>query len=487
MEDALRLSQQQRLTTRLSPQQVQFVRMLEMTTPEIEDEVRHALDDNPALESADPPSDAAADSPSPSDAGSDPDATFNETAEQMQLADYASDDDIPSYRLEASNRSADDTAYEPAAVDDSQSLLDTLNAQLAELRIDSLTRALASYIIGNIDDNGYLTRTPAAMSDDATIATGTDITPAMIESALRVVRGLDPAGVGATDLRDCLLLQVDRLPRSLAADTARTILTRHFDLFSRKHTDRLRRALGVDDTVLTDALTLIRSLNPKPGALVDQSASADRMRHIVPDFSVDVSPEGTFTVSLLSRTPELRVEQSFIPSPTPPDASRRRREADAFIRRKHDEAEGFIRLLRMRSATLMAVMTAIADIQREFFITDDKAAIRPMILKDIAAMTGYDLSVISRAAAGKYVLTRSGIYPLKMFFNERPKEQSDVSSHEIIDLLRATIDAEDKTHPLSDEALKDILVAKGYDIARRTVAKYRERLGLPVARLRRDF
>lgn len=475
-DETLSISQQTGLQQRLNPRQVIFGRFLEMTPPEVEDAVRRAVDENPALEEK-----SAADSHESLD-------DFNETAEELQRADYGSDDDIPFYRLEANNRSADDDIYEPILSDSVSSLYEAMTVQLAELDLDSDDMTVAEYIIGSLDDNGYLTRGLPEIAEDLEVREGMNVTVADVKRVFARVRSLDPAGVGAVDLRDCLLLQIDRAPRSLEVRVAREIVADWFDLFSKKHYDKIRSHLGIDRDVLARAIDFITTLNPKPGSLLEEVTPSDRLRHIVPDFSVDVDSEGHVSVSLLSRTPELAVESSFdLPDAEPVPADRRQREARMFIKRRRDEALSFIKMLELRSQTLMAVMESIVRLQPRFFATDDTSTIKPMIIRDIAEMTGLDISVISRATTGKYVLTRHGVYPLKMFFNERPKEDADMSSHEIVEALRQIIDSEDKQRPLSDEALRERLAAAGYDIARRTVTKYRERLGQPVARLRKQY
>lgn len=476
MEESLSLSQQQRLQQRLSPLQVKFVKMLEMSGPEVEDEVQRALDDNPALESSDIADAAASDD------------SFNESAEELRIADYASEDEIPSYRLEARNHSASDTYYEPVAVDFSSTLIDTLSAQLAEHNLTDRDRRIAMYVIGSLDDNGYLTRDSASIAGDIEEQTGEPVSTADVKRMLELVRRFEPAGVGAVDLRDCLLLQLKRRKATETVKTATEIVSHYFDLFSRKHYDRLASATGHTPGELKAAIELIRSLNPKPAGVIGGDPAEERTRHIIPDFSVEIE-DGDLHLTLLNNIPELRIEETFRENEaeTKTDISRNR-EASLFIKQKRDEATEFIKLLGMRQETLFNVMRAIVRIQREFFMSgDDESRLKPMILKDISSITGYDLSVISRATAGKYVATPYGIHPLKMFFNERPKDNDDTSSHEILSAIKEIIDGEDKHKPLSDEAITAAIAAKGYDIARRTVAKYREKLGIPVARLRKEM
>ena len=482
IEDSLRLATEQKLQQRLTPMQVEFGRMLELTGPEVEDEVRRVLDENPALEQRD-------NDDVQQNLTEDSSETFNETAEDVQIADYRDEDDIPDYRLEARNHSADDKYFEPIAVDSTDTLIDMLEGQLMEFDLDDIQLAVAQYIIGNLDDNGYLTRSISAICDDLAFNAGLDIPLNDIKKVFDVVRSLDPAGVGAVDLRDCLLLQLQRKKSTNATKIAVEIIKDYFDLFSKKHYDRMKTSLGITAEELKEAMAIITSLNPKPGSLVS-GGSNDRTRHIIPDFSVEADTDnGNITLTLLNRSPELQIEATFSEEACeiPTNASRSQREAATFIKQKRDEASNFIKILKMRQDTLYRVMSAIVKLQREFFMSDDESRIRPMILKDIAAITGHDLSVISRATAGKYVMTQRGIYPLKLFFNERPKDDEDTSSHEILAVLKEIISNENKNKPLSDEAITQILIEKGYDIARRTVAKYREKLGLPVARLRKEL
>ncbi len=474
MKESLSQTQQQKLHQSLSPLQVQFVRVLGMTGPEVEDEVRRELDDNPALE-------AVSEEPQ-EHSGED----FNESAEQLQLADYRNEEDIPYYRLEARSHSADDRAYEPVAVQGGGSLMEYLMAQIAQTKLSPHLSEIARLIVGNIDDNGYMTRSLRSIADDAAIQDGLDMTDAEAREMWDLVRSLDPAGVGAVDLRDCLLLQLKRRPADRIRDLAIEMVAHYFDLFARRRFDQLRKALDMSEEDFEKAMALIRTLNPKPGSAVSGSggmADDDRISHITPDFIVEAEGD-TLTLVMPNRIPALRVEESFTGDIEVAPRNKREEEAAAFIRQKRDDAESFIKAIGMRRETLRRVMTAIMKLQREFFLTDDELKLRPMILKDVAELTGYDISVVSRATSGKYVATGRGVYPLKFFFNERPKDDDDVSSREIMEALRTIVEAEDRSAPLSDEAITKALQEKGYNIARRTVAKYREKAGIPVARLR---
>ena len=434
---------------------MRFVRMLEQTETEIEEEIKRELDENPALERGDDP------------------------------------DPVPAYRYAMSNRSADDDTFEPTAYAEARAatLPEHLCQQLAELDLPERVRTLAEFMTGSIDPNGYFTRTLPQLSADAAIATDGRLEPseAELRQAFDAIRSLDPAGTGAMDLRDCLLLQLRRMKDSEAVRDAVTIVRDYFDLFSKRHYDRLSSRARLSDERLRKALDMIQGLNPKPGALIEQSNSGDRMRHIIPDFNVEIEPSGRASVSLNGHLPELAIAESFVPDGNAALPDRRNREARAFIRARHDEAQQLIRMVNSRAETLMAVMKAIVSLQLRFFESGNTADIKPMILKDVAELTGYDLSVISRATAGKYVATPNGVFQLKMLFNERRKEDSDTSAHEILDVISNMIAEEDKHRPLTDEAIKDRLTSLGYDIARRTVAKYREQLDLPVARLRRTL
>ncbi|MCM1520326.1 MAG: RNA polymerase factor sigma-54 [Lachnoclostridium sp.] len=459
MKESLRLSLDQKLQQRMSPAQIRFVRLLEMGETELEEEVKNQVEENPALEVVD---ELPADS-EPADG----------------KAEY---DDLPSYRLNVNNRSADDAIYEPVAVAAPMSLLEYLSSQVNEMNVPEDVAAVADYIIGNIDDNGYLTRTLQSIADDVFITTGMDIPMDTYRRGLDLVKTLDPAGVGAVDLRECLLLQLRRLSPDEDVNRAIEIVNHYFDLFSLKHYDRLASMLSITMEQLRKAIHVIRSLNPKPGAEIGGSPSDERTGHVVPDFYIETDEAlTTVTVIMPSGVPDLRIEESFKVE-TADD------KADAFISRRRNDALEFIDMLRMRRTTLFNIMSAIVKIQHEFFLTEDETTLRPMVLKDIGAITGYDLSVISRATSGKYVATATSIYPLKYFFNEGVAgSDDDTSTHACMSAIREIIEGEDPASPLSDDTITSQLESRGFKIARRTVAKYRERLGFPAARLRKKL
>ncbi len=465
----------QRLHQRLSPLQMKFVHLLEMSQPEVEEEVRHELEENPALSTVD----------------NEPDLLtaddYGETPEQLQLADYSDDDEIPHSRPGATGHHAA-FDYAEATTQSAMTLMEYLTGQINELHLKPEVAAAAEYIIGNLDNNGYLSRPLRNIADDVAFSTGIEIPFETWQAALTAVKSLDPAGVGASDLRDCLLIQLRRLPDDTpSVDTAREIIAHYFDLFSLRHFHRLESALGVSSEALSQAVELIKSLNPKPGGDIGEDPATDRSAHIIPDFMVEPADDddpGRFTITLPNTLPELTIENSFRIDPA--DKS-----AGTFVARRRESASDFIDMLRLRNETLMRVMTAIVNLQPTFFITGDESDLKPMVLKDIAAATGYDISVISRATAGKYVATPSGVFPLKSLFNEGIQNGDAAgeghSTPAVLAAMKEIIEDEDSSAPLSDDAIKARLSERGIDIARRTVAKYRERLGFPPARLRKGI
>lgn len=493
MKETLHLTQEQKLQQRLSPQQVQFVRLLEMNRVEMEDEVRHEVLDNPAIQVSDNDESGQHDDFNESGNDNEDDGSANEIKPDPDMRDNDDDDDnddIPAYRLNISNHSADDKAYEPVATSEN-SLIDYLTEQINEQNLTENQRKIADYIIGNIDSNGYLTRSVSAISDDLIFQTDLNVSEDEISTVLQIIRDLDPAGVGAVDLRDCLLLQLERLSGSADNMAAYDIIDKYFVEFSKKHYDKIISAMKISAEDFRRALDIIRALNPKPGSLYGSADNA-KAQHIIPDFSVEIDGD-TITLTLLNNIPDLQIEESFQAMydslSTKKPRNRNEEEANRFVKDKYESASAFIAMLRQRQTTLFNTMRAIVDRQKDFFLTEDESSLRPMVLKDIAADTGYDISVISRATSGKYVMTQGGIYPLKFFFNEGMRRDSgeDVSTREIQSSLKQLIEKEDKNKPYSDEQLCALLKEKGYEIARRTIAKYRERLGFPVARLRKEL
>ncbi len=484
MKEALHQTQEQKLQQKLSPLQVQFVKMLEKTGPEMEEDVRHEIEDNPALVTVDP---IDTDTQKTEDG-----ENFKESADDMQKADYKNEEDIPSYRTRVSNHSADEEYLEPILVSE-ETLFDYLTSQISERPLTDKQRMMADYIIGNIDDNGYLTRSISAISDDLIFQVGLEVSDEEIDEVLQMIRDLDPAGVCAENLRDCLLLQLERMEGNSKYNMAAyEIIDRYFDEFSKKHFDKIVSAMGLTAEEFQKILRVVKTLNPKPGSLYAGGESSIA-QHITPDFNVEVDDDDIITLTLVNNIPELQIEDSFKAEFDKMSAQKTLKKSEentfSYIRDKYESASNFIKMLRQRQETLFNTMHAIVEWQKEFFLTNDDSSLRPMVLKDIAAITNYDISVISRATAGKYVQTQSGVYPIKFFFNEGLKNESgeDVSSREIQVKLKEIIDGENKKKPYSDERLCDMLKEQGYEIARRTIAKYREKMSIPVARLRKEL
>ena len=479
---------EQKQTTRLwiAPQQKLLGRLLEMTGSELEEEVRRATEENPALEVNDS-------SPAEQEhVDRDEDGEIiHETSDDMMKADYRSEDDIPYYRLNASNRSSDDHDYEPEAVNEN-SIIDYLMAQIGERELSEKQQMIAQYIIGNISDSGYLQRSIESITFDIMDHTGLDVTDSEVERVYQMVRELDPAGVGATDLRDCLLLQLERMKGDEISLLAYRVIDEYFELFIKKHFDKIASQLGIDEEMMRRVFDLIRGLNPKPGNTITGVADDSHSQQITPDFSVETDG-GDLTITLLNSVPELQISESYSliyeQYAAKKPATEQERSIAGDIKDKYTKAQTFIAMLRQRQDTLFRTMRAIVHRQKLFFLTGDTSDLKPMVLKDIAGDVELDVSVISRVTRNKYVSTEWGVFPLKYFFTEGMKHESgeEVSTREVLNTLQQIIDSEDKSRPLSDEKLCDLLREKGYEIARRTIAKYREKLAIPVARLRKEI
>lgn len=482
-EERLGLYLHQRQTQTLAPLQMQLVKVLEMNESEVEDYVNEVLDENPALERID-------------DMNGD-EGDYSESAEDLRRADYGNDDDLPPVKLEQHGWARPREIIETSSAMRGETLYEAIMRQFSEMGASSRQMLVGEYVAGNIDNNGYLERRPDEIVDDIAIHAGFEVSEGEVDEAWKRIREMEPAGIGATDLRDSLLIQLKRKEeeeskpesgdkRNEAVSVAREIVEHYFDVFSKMHFEKLSSLMGKSNEQIADAIEEIRDLNPKPGAIFTGTSEADeRVNHISPDFTVLVEPSGYVSIMVNNRIPELQIEESFVDDSWTKGSDGGK--AAAFIRQKRDEASNFIKVLKMRQQTLMDIMRAIYSLQSEFFKDEDQSKLKPMILKDVERLTGYNLSMISRATSGKYVATQRGIYPLKMFFSERPTEDSDVSQHELLGAIKEIINNEDKRKPLSDAEMQTMLEQKGYGIARRTVAKYREKLGFPVARLRRNL
>lgn len=480
----------QKLQQKLSPQQIQLMKLLQVPTVELEQRIKQEIEENPALEEGDDHADdelpteeqAIAENEDVGDDGE------NER-DDFDLSDYFQDDDTPDYKLSVKNSGPDEEDREmPLA--GGTTFQDNLRAQLALRDIDERTEQLAEHLIGNLDEDGYLRRELDAIVNDLAFSQNVMAAKEDLEKALQEVQALDPAGVAARDLRECLLLQVRRMPHSLEERIAEEILDKHFEAFSKKHYERILDKLEIDEEALKGAIELIVRLNPKPGNTLRETDKP--VQEIVPDFSV-MAIDGQLELSLNSRNaPELRVSRTYrdmMQEYTRNKKDKDQREALQFIKQKLDSAKWFIDAIKQRQHTLLVTMEAIMEHQRDFFLTGDETKLKPMILKDIAERVGLDISTVSRVANSKYVQTNYGTFLLKYFFSESLSTESgeEVSTREVKKILKDAIEAEEKRKPLTDDELTALLKEKGYNIARRTVAKYREQLNLPVARLRKEL
>lgn len=476
---------QQKLQQKLSPAQIQVIKMLEVPTLELEERIRQELEENPALEEG------------AEDNDSDNEDDFNSedggNNDDIDLDEYMADDDIPDYKLKANNTSKDDK-YEEIPFSVGMTFHEFLIDQVGLLQLSEKERLLTEYVIGNIDDEGYLRRTPEAMVDDIVFQAGVQTSDEEMYRIIDLVRQFDPAGVCASNLQECLLLQLERKDKTESAKLAKRLITEYFEEFSKKHFDKIQRGLDMDDNMLKKVMNEIIHLNPKPGNAWSGNILEKSMTTIVPDFILE-NDEGQLSVSLNnSNIPELRVSSTYNEmfqdyAGSKENRSREMKDAVMFVKQKIDSARWFIDAIKQRQQTLLTTMMAIVEFQRDFFIEGDDTYFKPMILKDIADRTGYDISTISRVSNSKYIQTEFGIFPVKYFFSESMTNDSgeEVSTREIKKILQDCIDNENKQKPLNDDALADVLKTKGYIIARRTVAKYREQLNIPVARMRKEI
>ena len=464
------------LQQKLSPQQIQMIKLLELPAVQLEQRIKQEIEDNIVLEEEER---SAEDEEQP--------------PQQISFDEYLREDDTPSYKSRINNFSKDDK-QRPVYLTEGRSLQEYLVEQLGYRNLPERDLRLAVYLVGSIDEDGYLRRDLESVADDIAFTMGLETTAEELERLLGIIHELEPAGIGARDLRECLLLQMAQMPvNTRPRRLARKILTSYFDEFVKKHYEKLMARLQISEDDFRDAIAEIRHLSPKPGNLYAEGGT-DTTPYIIPDFILDYQ-DGHFQLSLNSyNVPEVRVNRRYmemIREMVGSDGRVREKDKEAiqFVKNKIDSAKWFISAIKQRHDTLMRTMQTILDYQQEYFKDGDKSKLRPMILKDIADRTGLDVSTISRVVNSKYVQTQFGIILLKSLFSEAMQTDSgeEVSSYEIKNILQQCIDEEDKRRPLTDETLMDILNSKGYRIARRTVAKYREMLGIPVARLRKQI
>ena len=480
---ALKQQQEFKQLQRLSPLQMQVIKLIELNNVEVEERIKQELEDNPAIETADNEL---------NNEGDDSRLEEKITQDDIILGDYFSEDDVPDYRLNSYKSKSENDFTEFSYYDD-KSLHDYLIEQIGLLDLDDNKQIIAEYIIGNIDENGYLQRDLTSISNDLLFQQNMDVTPLQLEDMLYEIQDFDPSGVGARDLQECLLLQLNRQKSSYEVELAIKIIEEYFDEFSKKHYEKIIRQMNISQDELKDVIGEIISLNPKPGSTLGGNIET-AMSNITPDFIVDTY-NNNITIQLNnSNIPSLQLNRSFSEMIKGFNENKTSMSADdkhamLFMKQKADSAKWFIDAVKQRQNTLQSTMEAIVNIQYDFFITEDESMLKPMILKDVAERTGFDISTISRVSNSKYVQTNTAIYPLKFFFSEamQTTDGEDISSREVKMILKESVDNEDPLKPLTDERLTKILNEKGYVIARRTVAKYREQLNIPVARLRKKL
>jgi RNA polymerase sigma-54 factor len=474
----------QKLEQRLSPQQIQLMKLLQVPTMELDQRIKQEIEENPALEEgADYEEDEY-------DNASDDEDEFDNDDPDFDISDYI-DEDGSDYKTKANNHSKDDEER-VIPLSGESTFQEKLTEQLQLLDLDDTQYVIADTIIGNLDESGYLNRELESIVDDLAFSANIMVTEQEIEEVLIVIQELDPAGVGARDLQECLLIQINRKQDGdITRYTAKIILEQFFEEFTRKHYDKITKKLEIEDQDLKEAIDEILKLNPKPGGSMKETAK--NYQQIIPDFLI-TEFEGKLELTLNSRNaPELKVSREYeqMLRSYAEGAKRSKSDKDAlmFVKQKLDGAKWFIDAIKQRQNTLLLTMNAIMNYQREYFLTGDESNLRPMILKDIAEIVNLDISTISRVANSKYVQTGYGIISLKYFFSEGLSTDSgeEVSTREVKKILSEAIEGEQKRRPLTDERLAEILNEKGYNIARRTVAKYREQLNIPVARLRKEL
>ncbi len=476
---AIKQSLQQRLLQKLSPQQIQLMKMLQLPTLELEKRIKEELELNPALDEGEEQN---------QELSEDNLDTSTEKREDFNYQDYVNDE-TPYYKTQSNNFNKDqENNQTPLSLGDSftEKLVSQVNLRIK----DEKNLIIAEQIIGNLDESGYLRRELFNIVDDLAFSQNISTTEKELEEVLLEVQELDPPGVGARDLQECLLIQLRKKKKTISTKTAEVILEKCFESFKKKHYKKIEQKLDIDTTAIKDAMAEIVKLNPKPGnSLIDTTKS---VQHITPDFTITEN-EGTLAVELNQRNaPQLRVSRDYVEMIKGYENSpknKRDKEAVLFIKQKVDAAKWFIEAVKQRQNTLLVTINAILEFQKEFFLSGDEKNLRPMILKDIASMVDMDISTISRVANSKHVATPYGTFLLKYFFSESlaTKSGEEVSTREVKTILNEAISNEDKTKPLTDEKLAELLKENGYLIARRTVAKYREQLNIPVARLRKQL
>jgi RNA polymerase sigma-54 factor len=495
---ALSQNLQQKLLQKLSPQQIQLMKLLQVPTANLEERIKEEMEENPALEQEEDNHDDHEEAKDEftengEENFEEPDGSENDY-DNIDISEYVKegDDDIADYKMRDDNYGSDDDDKKTIPFKMETSFYETLLDQLGLLKLDEKEQKIAEQIVGSIDEDGYLRRDTTAIVDDLAFRQNVMTTEEEVESLIKRIQHFDPPGVAARDLQECLLLQLNRLQdEGKNVSIAIKAISKYFDEFTKKHYEKIQRGLDLNDEQLKEVMQQIIRLNPKPGGNVGEINKAES--YVVPDFFI-MNNAGKLELTLNSRNaPELRISEGYRDMLKEYDRGtkkdKRQKEAVLFIKQKIDSAKWFIDAIKQRQHTLLDTMTAIMNHQHDFFLTGDQTTLRPMILKDIAEKTGLDISTVSRVANSKFVQTEFGTYRLKFFFSESLSTESgeEVSTREVKKILSDLIEAENKKKPLSDEHLTEMLQQKGYNIARRTVAKYREQLNIPVARLRKEL
>jgi RNA polymerase sigma-54 factor len=473
----------QTLSQKLSPQQIQFIKLLQIPTAELDTRIEEELETNPALE------EGAEEPEVDTNDEVDFEENLNDSNDEIDLDDYLSDD-YSGYKMQGDGGGSEEEEKTiPIASD--QTLIDNLKSQLGFLKLDERQRKIGEQLIGSIESDGYIRREMESIINDLAFSQNIETNLEELEEILGKIQEFDPPGIAARDLRECLLIQLKRKENNhVPTELAIRILEDNYEDFTKKHFDKIIKKLNIDEEDLKDAINLITKLNPKPGGSME---GVVRTQYLMPDFIL-TNNNGKLELNLNSRNaPELRISRSYADMIDAWDKSKTKdqklKQTITFVKQKLDSAKWFIDAIKQRQYTLLNTMQAIINFQFDFFLTGDESKLKPMILKDIANMINMDISTVSRVANSKSIQTEFGIFPLKYFFSEGISTDSgeDVSSREVKQTLKDMVDNEDKSRPLSDDKLEKLLKAKGYNIARRTVAKYREQLNIPVARLRKEL
>ena len=469
----LKQSLELKQTQKLSPLQIQTIKLIELPQQEFEQRVRDELEENPVL-----------------DEDIQPEKEEQEAPREISLSEYKEDDSIPGYRLRADNFNSKEERPQYSTFSVKESFTQSLQEQLGYRNLTEHQYAVASFIIGSLDDDGYLRRSIDSIVDDLSFRANVETDEQEVLDMLKIIQEFEPAGVGARDLRECLLLQIRFMKKTPEVVNATKILENHFNEFTNKHFQKIMNRMGITEAELKAAMTKILKLNPSPGGQIDDSYN-DQAQQIVPDFILEYV-DGELKLSMPRFSiPELRVNRKYadILLEAANSSERDKREAAAFVKKKLDSAKWFVEAIKQRHNTLSSTMQAIVDYQHEYFIDGDETNLKPMVLKDIAEKTGFDISTISRVVNSKYIETHFGIYSLKYFFSEGLENQDgeEVSTRELKKALQECVDNEDKHKPLTDDELVERMTVKGYKVARRTIAKYRDQLGIPKARLRKEL